>query len=60
MARIRTINEVLTLMKEADKETSITYNFIKQLCINGDVPSYMVGNRILLNYELFNKYLDGE
>ena len=58
MARIRTINEVLELIKKDDKETAITYNFIKNLCLNGNVPSYKTGNKLLLNYELLIKFLD--
>ena len=58
MARLRTINESLKLIKEEDKDTAIRYEFIKQLCENAIIISYRVGPKLLLNYDELIEYLN--
>ena len=55
--RMRTIKESLKIIKEADKNSSITYNAIKKLCTNGSIPYIMIGNRIILNFDALIDYL---
>lgn len=56
-ARMRTIRESLKLLKEMDKDTAITYNFIRRLCIGKQVTSFTLGKKVLLNYDELLNYL---
>ncbi len=56
-ARMRTIREALSLIKEMDAETAVTYNFILTLCKKGLISSVSVGKKILLNYDELLSYL---
>ncbi|MCR5787303.1 MAG: helix-turn-helix domain-containing protein [Acholeplasmatales bacterium] len=57
LKRMRTINEALTMIKESDPYSSITYNSIKVLCKKGLIPSIKIGNRVLLNFDALLDYL---
>ena len=48
--RMRTINEVLRIIQEADPESAITANCIRSLCKNGTVRSVQTGNKTLVKY----------
>mgnify|MGYP001061165890 CR=1 FL=1 len=51
LARMRTINEALALIKTDDPETAITYNFIRGLVEDDKVRHFRSGKRIILNYD---------
>ena len=56
-ARMRTIRESLELFKKTDKDTAITYNFIRRLCLSKKIHSFTLGKKILLNYDELLKFL---
>ncbi len=51
MKRIRTINEAVKEIKIADESSAINANMIRQLCKEGKLPYYEVGNRILIDVD---------
>ena len=57
-ARIRTIREVIALLKQADSQTAVTYHFIRKLCDSGCIKSIRAGKKILINYDELLTYLN--
>ncbi len=57
-ARIRTIREVIALLKQADSQTAVTYHFIRKLCDSGCIKSIRAGKKILINYDELLAYLN--
>ena len=57
-ARIRTIREVIALLKQADSQTAVTYHFIRKLCDSGCIKSIRAGKKILINYDELIAYLN--
>ena len=57
-ARIRTLREAITLLKQADTHTAVTYHFIRKLCDNGQITSIRAGKKILINYDELLAYLN--
>ena len=57
-ARIRTIREVIALLKQADSQTAVTYHFIRKLCDSGCIKSIRPGKKILINYDELLAYLN--
>ncbi len=57
-ARIRTIREVISLLKQADSQTAVTYHFIRKLCDSGCIKSIRAGKKILINYDELLAYLN--
>ena len=57
-ARIRTIREVIALLKQADSQTAVTYHFIRKLCDRGCIKSIRAGKKILINYDELLAYLN--
>ena len=55
--RMRTIRESLELLKTMDKDTAITCNFIRRLCLSKKINSFTLGKKILLNYDELLKFL---
>ncbi len=51
LARMRTINEALTLIKKQDPETAVTYNFIRKLLDGDKVRHFRSGSRYILNFD---------
>ena len=51
MARMRTINEALALIKKQDPETAVTYNFIRKLLDGDKVRHFRSGSRYILNFD---------
>lgn len=51
LARMRTINESLALIKEADPDSAITYNFIRKLVREDKVRYFLSGKKIILNFD---------
>lgn len=50
-ARMRTIREALAIVKGIDPETSVTYNFIKEACVNRKVTCVRLNKKYLLNLD---------
>lgn len=51
LARMRSIYEALERIKSKDKDTAITYNSIKKLCIDDKIRYFKSGKKIILNYD---------
>ena len=51
LARMRTINEALALIKKQDSETAGTYNFIRKLLDGDRVRHFRSGSRYILNFD---------
>lgn len=51
MARMRTINEALALIKKQDPDTAVTYNFIRKLLDGDRVRHFRSGSRYILNFD---------
>ena len=49
--RIRTIRDAISMIKEVDRSTAITYHFVRKLCDNGQVSTIRAGKKILINYD---------
>ena len=58
--RMRTINEVLRIIQEADPGSAITANCIRSLCKNGTVRSVRTGNKTLVNLDDFLRVIGSE
>ena len=48
---MRSIYEALDLIKENDPNTALTYNSIKQLCVDGKIRCFNSGKKVILNYD---------
>lgn len=51
LARMRSIYEALDLIKQSDPNTALTYNNIKQLCLDNKIRYFTSGKKIILNYD---------
>lgn len=51
LARMRTINEALALIKRQDPETAVTYSFIRKLLDGDRVRHFRSGSRYILNFD---------
>ena len=51
MARMRTINEALALIRKQDPETAVTYNFIRKLLDGDRVRYFRSGSKYILNFD---------
>lgn len=51
MAKMRSINEALSLIKATDPESAVTYRFIKKLVADNKVRYFMSGKKIILDYD---------
>ena len=60
MTRMRTIRQAVAYIKELDSGTSITYNFIKQLCEQDKIPNIRLNKKYLLNLDELLKLLQME
>ena len=59
MPRIRTIKSALAEIKGTDSKTALTEYRIRQLVINGEVPSMKCGNKYLVDVDILLKVLEG-
>lgn len=55
--RMRTINEAAAELKAADPHTAVTPHFIRQLILDGKIPSVMAGRKYLVNLDGLQEYL---
>lgn len=60
MPRIRTIKSALAEIKGMDSKTALTEYRIRQLVINGEVPSMKCGNKYLVDVDILMKVLEGD
>lgn len=60
MARIRTIDKAFEEIRQADPNTCLTKYRIRQLVLNGDIPSQKAGNRYLFDLDRLIDFLDGK
>lgn len=51
LAKMRSINEALSLIKAADPDSAVTYNLIKKLIAEDKIRYFMSGKKIILNYD---------
>ena len=51
---------MLTIKEAAALVEGLTEYRVRQVCLSGQVPHIMAGNKYLINKELFLKYLRGE
>ncbi len=51
LARMRTINEALALIKKQDLDTAVTYNFIRGLMKENRIRHFRSGSRYILNFD---------
>lgn len=56
MTRIRTINQILKLIREQDPDTAIAEKTLRRAVKNGELPHRMAGTRILLDYDCVCDY----
>ena len=53
MARMRTIDAAMTLIREVDKGTSLTKYALRRMVLTGEIPSVVVGkNKRLINVDM--------
>ena len=50
--RIRTIPKAYEEIKNLDGNTSFTMAALRNMCRNGEVPTFRIGNKTLLNFDL--------
>lgn len=46
-------------LKEVSSRTNLPYEFLRQLCLSGEIVHVRTGNKYLINYEKFLEYLNG-
>lgn len=56
MMRIRTIQKAYEEIKAADPQTAVTLYSIRQLVINGEVPSRKRGSKYLVDLDKLQAY----
>jgi hypothetical protein len=59
MSRMRTISQCFEYIKEIDPQTQISKHAIRQLVINGNIPSCRCGVKFLVSLEVLESYLSG-
>lgn len=53
MARMRTIDAAMTLIREVDRGTSLTKYALRRMVLSGEIPSVVVGkNKRLINVDM--------
>ena len=56
MSKIRTITQIMKLLKEQDPETAISERAIRMAVKKNEIPHIQVGNKVLLNFDDVCKY----
>jgi len=57
MLRMRTINQAITEIKQADQNTAITERAIRRLITTNAVPSIKIGCKYLVDMDNLERYL---
>lgn len=47
-------------IKEASQRTGISYDFIRKMCISGQITHVKAGSKYLVNWQRLKEYLNGE
>ena len=50
--RIRTLPKAYEEIKKLDSNTSFTMAALRNMCRNGEIPTFKIGNKTLLNFDL--------
>ena len=50
----------MATLQQAANETGLTYNCLRQLCLKKEIVHIRSGNKILINMDKLEKYLNGE
>lgn len=50
--RIRTIPKAYAEIKKLDSNTSFTMAALRNMCRSGEVPTFKIGNKTLLNFDV--------
>ena len=50
--RIRTLPKAYEEIKSLDSNTSFTMAALRNMCRNGEVPTFKIGNKTLLNLDM--------
>ena len=50
--RIRTLPKAFEEIKKLDSNTSFTMAALRNMCRNGEVPTFRIGNKTLINFDL--------
>lgn len=50
--RIRTIPKAYEEIKKLDSNTSFTMSALRNMCRSGEVPTFKIGNKTLLNFDM--------
>lgn len=58
--RMRLIKEAAAEIKAKDPETALTEYALRRMVKSGQVPSISAGNRILVNIDVLERFLQGE
>ncbi len=58
--RMRTIKETISELKTIDKNTSFTEYALRMAIKSGSIPHIQSGNKILVNFDTVQRYLNGE
>ena len=59
VARMRTLDEAYTELKQLDPNTAVSKYFIRRLALSGKIPTVMCGRKRLLNFDGLLAYLNG-
>ena len=59
VARMRTLDEAYTALKQLDPNTAVSKYFIRRLALSGKIPTVMCGRKRLLNFDGLLAYLNG-
>ena len=57
MARMRTISEAYKEIKDKDANTAMTQYFLRQLILQGQIPTVKAGRKYLINMDMLDAYL---
>lgn len=58
MPRMRTLTEAYKEIKAKDEKTGMTPYFLRQLVLQGQVPSIKAGRKYLVNMDMLDAYLN--
>lgn len=58
LPRLRTLDECVALLKSLDEQTAVSKFFIRNLALNGTIPSVKSGNKRLINFDALVQYLN--
>ncbi len=59
-ARMRTIKEAITEIKQEDPHSALTESYLRKLVRSGDFPSVKVGVKTLINLDRLMEYLGSQ